>query len=229
VGLVGSSGEGRGRRPMLAGLFCLAALLSGCGHWRHSDDQAKNGDMTPVGSPPVSFHNGDLAMLTPTAAASHEEDRQALAQIFSDTLAKSRPDLKAKPLTTTLSAINAAGLATPYDQMYLAYKNTGVFDGQTLRRIGQAAGARYLVQLKLASFEQGSESGISILGTSFAHKQTADLRLTLQIWDASEARIVWERSNEESETKRAFIVNRAIKMEDVEKSAAEDLVKELPR
>jgi Curli production assembly/transport component CsgG len=143
---------------------------------------------------------------------------------------KSCPDLTVMPLGKTLSAINAAGLAGPYQQMYLAYKNTGLFDGQSLHQIAQAIGARYLVELKLGSFDQQASGGVvSFLGLSLGHKATADLRLTLQIWDSQDGKVVWERSTEQSDTKRSFIVTRTVKMADVETSAAEELIRQLPR
>jgi hypothetical protein len=222
-------GKGRRARPEWMLLFCLAAVVGGCGQFRHKDGAAAAGGKTPVADPALSLHDGTLAMLTPTAAPAHEEDRQGLAQVFYDTLRKERPDLKTIALGKTLSAINSAGLAGPYDQMYVAYKNTGLIDGQTLHQIAQAVGARYLVELKLGSFDQENTSGFSLLGVSLGHKATADLRLTLQIWDGSDGQVVWERSTEQSDTKRSFIVTRRVKMEDIEKTAAEKLIKQLPR
>ncbi len=213
---------------LFATLVCAAALLSGCSHFRHSDEQA-NAAKTPGIDQLVTFQGAKLAMLTPTTAPAQQEDRQALARVFTETLGKQRPDLAAIPLPATLSAINTAGLAGAYDQMYVGYKNTGLLDGQTLHQIAQAVGARYLIQLKLASFNQEGTGGmLSFMGLSLGHKQTADLRLSAQIWDGSDGSIVWERSTEQSDTKRSLIVSRTIKMEDIEKSAAEDLIKQLP-
>lgn len=222
----------RARAGLLAGVLCLATALSGCGHFRHGDSDAagKPAATASAGSPLLSLQGAKLAVLMPTAAASQEEDRQALAEIFTQTLRKSRPDLSTVPLTDTLSAISAAGLAGRYDQLYVAYKNTGLFDRHALQQIARAPGARYLIQLKLGSYDQSSSGGLfSFLGLSLGHKQTADLRLTLQVWDGTDGRIVWERSTEKSETKRFFIVGRSVKMADVETAAAEDLVKQLPR
>ena len=194
---------------------------------RHAPGALRNTDAAIAR---VALHDAKLAVLRPTASSGHEEDRQTLALIFTDTLGKLRPDLSTMPLATTLSAINAAGLAGSYDRIYVAYKNTGLFDGQALQKIAQAVGARYLIQLKLGSFDQGSTNGMfSLLGVSLGHKQTANLRLIVQIWDGTDGKIVWERSAEDSETKRSFIRIRTIKMEDVAKSAAEELVKQLPR
>jgi hypothetical protein len=223
-------------RPIrLAGVLCLAWVVAGCGGLRHAGDRpagealAQSGKETKTDSQSLALQAGGLAILTPTAASGHEEDRQTVAMIFATALAEQRPDLSAIPMATALSAINAAGLADTYAHMYLAYKDTGLFDAALVHRIGQAIGARYLVQLKLASFDQSGGGGMfSFMGLSLGHQQTATVRLFAQLWDSVEGRIVWERSNEASERKRSLIRTRTIKMEDVVKSDAEALIKELP-
>jgi ABC-type uncharacterized transport system auxiliary subunit len=218
------------RRGVTVLLVALTTVLSGCSPFRQGSDAAAKSDNAPTVETPLALHDGSVALITPTAAPAHEEDRQALADIFTDALVKSRPDLAVIPLGKTLSAINTAGLAGPYERMYLAYKNTGLFDGQSLHEIAQAVGARYLVELKLGSFEQQTSGGmVSFLGLGLGRRATADLRLTLQIWDGQDGKIVWERSTEQSDTKRSFILTRTVKMADVEKSAADELIKQLPR
>jgi hypothetical protein len=71
-------------------LLCLTALLGGCSHFRHSDDASAKSDKAPAGDEIVALHNGSVAVLTPTAAPAHEEDREALAQIFPDLPRSSR-------------------------------------------------------------------------------------------------------------------------------------------
>jgi hypothetical protein len=224
------------RSIRLAGLLCLACVAAACGGLRQPGNQADGAapaqsDKAAVADgQSLDLRPGGLAILTPTAASGHEEDRQTVALIFVATLAEQRSDLHVIPLATALSAINVAGLADAYARMYLAYKDTGLFDAQSIRRIGQAVGARYLVQLKLASFDQAGSGGVfSFMGLSLGHQQTATVRLFVQLWDSVDGRIVWERSNEASERKRSLIRARTIKMEDVVKSDVEALIKQLPR
>jgi hypothetical protein len=66
------------------------------------------------------------------------------------------------------------------------------------------------------------------MGLNLVHKRKANLRLSLQIWDATDGRMVWERTAEDSKTKRSLIRDQTIKMEDLVKSAAEQLVSQLP-
>lgn len=218
-------------RPAVA-LFCLAVVLAGCGALRHAGQPAAaaDGGADAVGGQLPDLRAGGLAILTPTAAGGHEEDRQTVALIFAATLAEQRPELPVIPMAKALSAINGAGLADTYARMYVAYKDTGLFEGQLVRQIGRAVGARYLVQLKLASFGQEGTGGVfSFMGLSLGREQTATVRLFVQIWDSVDGKIVWERSDEASEKKRSLIRARTIKMEDVVKSDATMLIKQLPR
>lgn len=159
-----------------------------------------------------------------------DADWQSVALIFSDAVHALRPDLSTTPLSGTLSAINAAGLAAPYRRMYASYKDTGLFDEQVLRRIGDAVHARYAVELKLASFDQQSTSGVfSVMGVSLGREQSSSVRLLLQIWDMTDGKLVWEQSDTASEKKRALLRSRAVSMDEIVKASAEDLIKQLPR
>ncbi|HMA52751.1 MAG TPA: hypothetical protein VKP60_23485, partial [Magnetospirillaceae bacterium] len=72
------------RPPILPLIFCAGLILAGCSH--------------PTQKPPAvptdfALHEGGLAILTPTASAGQDEDRQAVAQQLSETLTRLRPDL----------------------------------------------------------------------------------------------------------------------------------------
>lgn len=211
-----------------AALLAAALLLSACSGPRvsHPEAAAKI-DRAATGS---AFRAGGFALLTPTSSSDHQADRQSVADIFAAALKSQRPDIPVTDLPATLSAINAAGLATAYGRLYASYKETGLFDREPLRQIGQAVRARYLVQLSLASFSQESSGGMfSMMGVSLGKQQSATVRLLAQVWDSTEGKIVWEQSDEASERKRSLIRSRTIKMEDVVKASAKDLIKALPR
>ena len=138
------------------------------------------------------LYDSGIAFITPSSVTGQEEEKQAVAFTFADALSKALPDLKVTHLAKTLSAINAAGLADDYRRMYDNYKNTGIFDRDTLRRVGDATGTRYLGQLKLAGFYQGSLGRLSVFGLRMVETKFANLRLFFQIWDADTGGIVWE-------------------------------------
>jgi hypothetical protein len=215
--------------------LAAAVLLSACGsHPKVSQPATAAGTATDAvgngsGANASELRSGGLAMLTPTASGDRQADRQSAAEIFADTLRSERPDLPMTALPATLSAINAAGLAEPYGHLYASYKETGLFEGKALRQIGQAVHARYLLQLNLASYDQESSGGLfSMMGFSLGKEQSATVRLMAQVWDSSDGRIVWERSDEASEKKRSLLRSRSIDMKDVMKTGAADLVKQLP-
>jgi hypothetical protein len=222
-----------GRAGLRAALLCLVVLLAACSRFQHSSS-ANSGGAAPAAIADATRPNlqaGGLAILTPTADSAHEADRETVAAAFTKTLTELRPELAPVPLTRTLSAINAAGLADAYGRMYANYKETGLFDAALLRKIGPAVGARYLVQLKLGTYDKSSGSGglFSFMGVGLLHQQTGDVRISLEIWDSVDGTMVWEKSDEKSEKKRSLILTRTVNMDDVVDSVAKDLVKQLPQ
>jgi hypothetical protein len=214
---------------LICGMFCLSVALQGCSHPRKSDTPPATNLSLQGGS--VSLAVGGLAILTPVATTGSDVDQQAVALIFADALSELRPDLPVAPLSKTLPSIAAAGLVETYSHMYETYKNTGLFDAKVLRTIGQAVGARYLVQLNISSFDEESSGGLltGLIGVGVVHKTTGKLRVTARIWDSTEGKVVFEGSNEASEKKRSLIVDRSVKVDDVAKSASEAIIKQIPK
>ena len=160
-------------------------------------------------------------------ATGQEEDKQTLAYVFADTVQKERPDLRFVPLSRTISAINLAGLADVYRKMYGDYRDTGVFDVGGMQRIANAAGARYLGQLKLARMEQNSRSRFGLLGLSLLNTQYANMRVFFQVWDSRDGTIVWEGIDEVT---LAMDTGKELPMsfQSVAEQAAKNLVQRLP-
>lgn len=142
------------------------------------------------------LRGGGLAFLTPSTVTGQEEDKQLLANVFAAALRTSRPDIRTVSLPETISAVNRAGLADTYRSMYHDYRETGVFDAASMRKVAQAAGVRYLAQLKLAKMQQGARGRWSVLGLSVLQTHYANLRVFLQIWDSRDGSIAWEGVDE---------------------------------
>ncbi len=171
--------------------------------------------------------SGGLAFLTPSTVTGQEEDRQTLALLFTEALAKERPDLRLIPLPEVLSAVNRAHLIDDYQHMYADYRLTGVFNREILHQVAEATGARYLAQLKLARFEQGAKSRFGIFGLNVSQTQYAIMRMFLQIWDSEDGSVAWEGSDELSysfETTRESTVTMRMAAQE----AARDLGPRLP-
>ena len=180
----------------------------------------------------ISLTKGDLeaagiAFMTPSTITGQEQEKEAVALTFTDILKIERPGLKVSTLAETLGAVNKAGLADTYKRMYEEYRDTGLFSALALQRVGAAAGARYLGQLKLQAFNESSKGRFSLFGWRLVETQYADLRLFLQIWDTRDGSVAWEAMQElriarESTTEEPLMLRRA-----VERSASE-LIARLP-
>lgn len=209
-----------------AALACLAAglALAGCAT-----------DLQTYSSPqhqtlrlkPNELAEGGLAFLTPSTVTGQEEDKQSLAYMFAATLKTQRPEIRFDALPQTIGAVNRAGLADAYRRMYHDYRDTGVFDAAVLRQVAQAAGVRYLVQLKLANMEQGARGRFSLLGLSLLNTQYANMRVFLQVWDSRDGSIAWEGIDEVS---MAYDTGqeRRVTFRRIAERAAKDLIASLP-
>lgn len=138
------------------------------------------------------LESGGIAFITPSTVTGQEQEKQAVALTFAQVLKQDRPGLRVVTLAETLGAINGNGLADAYRRMYDEYRDSGLFSAEVLRRVAAATGVRYLAQLKLQGFSQGSKNRFGLLGFRVVDTQLGDVRLLLQIWDAQRGSIAWE-------------------------------------
>jgi hypothetical protein len=174
-----------------------------------------------------SLRTSGIAFITPTSVTGQEEDKQALAFAFTETLKLARPDLRIVPLPETLGAINSAGFAGEYKQMFEDSRLTGIFNRDTLRKVSHATGVRYLAQLKLGGFRQGLQERWGLLGIRMVETQSTSLRLYLQIWDSENGTIVWEGAQEITasiDTLRNAPISFKVAVEE----SAKDIIERLP-
>ncbi len=137
-----------------------------------------------------------LAFITPSTVTGQEEEKQQVAIIFAEDLKKERPTIPCLTLPETLNAINTAGLSEDYKRMYVDYRDTGIFNRDILKKVGEATKKRYVAQLKLMAFSQGTDNRLGVLGLRMIDTKYADLRLFFQIWDTQNGTIVWESIRE---------------------------------
>ncbi len=137
-----------------------------------------------------------LAFITPSTVTGQEEEKQAIALEFAEVLKKERPGIRCVTLPETLNALNKAGLGEAYKHMVSDYRDSGIFNRDTLRQVGEAASTKFVVQLKLMTFAQGSQDRFGVLGLRLIDTKNAHLRIFFQIWDTQEGTIAWEASQE---------------------------------
>jgi len=171
--------------------FMVILLLSGC-----ATTQLHSTQVLAINLEPQSLKASGIAFITPTSATGQEEDRQALALAFTEVLKKARPELRIVPLPETLGAINSAGFAKEYMQMFEDSRLSGIISRDILYKISRSTGVRYIAQLKLGGFRQESKSRWDLLGLRIVETKTTFLRLYLQIWDGENGSVVWEGSDE---------------------------------
>jgi hypothetical protein len=180
----------------------------------------------------ISLARGDLeaggvAFITPSTVTGQEQETQAVALVFADVLKRERPGLRVVTLAETLGAVNRAGLADAYKHMYNDYRDTGLFSAQVLRKVGGATGARYMAQLKLQGFEQGSRDRFGILGIRIVETKYAHIRLFLQVWDSRESTIAWEGMQEMRQAADTM-TEEPVMLRTVLERTARDLIARLP-
>ena len=149
----------------------------------------------------ISLHPGDLeasgiAFITPSAVTGQEEEKQAIALIFSQVLKRDRPRVKVATLAETLGAVNKAGLAEVYKNMYDDYRDTGLFKRDMLKQVGALTGTRYIAHIKLQAFGQGAKERFGMLGFRIVETRFANVRLYVQIWDSRDGTVAWEALQE---------------------------------
>ena len=168
-----------------------------------------------------------VALITPATVTGQEEDKQAVAFVFGETMKKERPAIRLVSLPETLSAINAAGLADQYRMAYQEYRDSGVLRREALARIGEVTHTRYIVALKLSGFGQSTENRFGAFGLRLVDTKRANVRLLFQIWDAQTGAIVWEGLQETS-TSADVVTEKVISFRDAIGESCTALIKELP-
>jgi hypothetical protein len=207
-------------------IVCVAALLGGCAT-QMSPQTAESVDVSPLTLTRTELEQRGLGFLTPSSVTGQEEDRQALAMAFIEVLATERPDMKLVSLPQALTAINRAGMAVDYRRMIEDYRLTGLLSRDVLKRVGAATGARYLVQLKLAGFNQESRNRWGALGFRIFDTKITNMRLFMQVWDSDDGAIVWEGATETT-TAYDSVREDVVTFRSAVHQSAHELVKRLP-
>ena len=208
---------------MRAALAVLGLALAGCyGTQIYPTLQEQRISLSPG-----DLEAGGVAFITPSTVTGQEQETQAVALVFADVLKRERPGLRVVTLAETLGAVNRAGLADAYKHMYNDYRDTGLFSGKLLRQVADATGARYVAQLKLQGFEQGSRDRFGILGIRIVETKYAHIRLFLQIWDGRESTIAWE-GMQEMRHSHDTVTEEPIMQRTVLERTARDLIARLP-
>jgi len=168
-----------------------------------------------------------VAFITPSTVTGQEEEKQEVALTFAEVLRRERPAIHCLFLPETINAINRAGLSEDYKRMYVDYRDTGIFNRDILRKVGEATKTRYVAQLKLMAFSQGSDNRFGVLGLRLIDTKSADLRLFFQIWNTQDGTIAWE-GVQEIHYAIDRISEKPVMQKVIIEKAAHDIVSKLP-
>lgn len=210
--------------------LALALLLTGCSSQKIKAETQQTSPTIQVLT--INLQHQDLrtagiAFITPSSVTGQEEDKQALAQAFTGVMRQVRPDLPIVTLPETLSAVNRKGLTREYRQMFEDYRLTGIFDRETLKKVADVTGTRYLAQLKLGAFRQESKGRFGFLGIRILETKTSTIRLFLQIWDSRDGSVAWEGA-QESTVSHESLAEEYVSMRSIVEESARELVAKLP-
>ncbi|RPI46171.1 MAG: hypothetical protein EHM59_08165 [Betaproteobacteria bacterium] len=180
----------------------------------------------------ISLRPGDLeahgiGFITPSAATGQEEEKQAVALVFAETMQKERKAIRVVPLAETLGVVNRAGLADAYTRMYSDYRDTGLLKREILQQVGKVTGVRYMAQIKVQSFGQKAKERFGIFGLRIVETKTSGVRLFFQIWDSEDGTVAWE-ATQELHYSYDTVTERQPTLPTVVGRAAQDLVAKLP-
>jgi hypothetical protein len=204
-------------------ILASAIVFGGCASTqvyptlRHHEISLRSADLSAHG----------IAFITPSTATGQEEEKQALALIFSKVLKEERPQVRVVGLAEALNAINKAGLGDAYKQMYNDYRDTGLFKRDTLNQVGTVTGVRYLAQIKLQGFTQGAKERFGAFGLRIVETRFASVRVFFQIWDSSDGTIAWE-GMQEMHYSRERLTEEPVTLQMALERTARDLIAWLP-
>lgn len=207
----------------LLGIVALG-LLQGC--WVPQVYSTASSRSISLGPDDLETHG--VAFITPSTVTGQEEEKQAVALTFAEVLMKERPNVRCSTLPETLNAVNRAGLSEKYKLMYVEYSNTGIFSRDVLQQLGTATTVRYVAQIKLSGFQQGTDGRLSAFGLRVISTKMASIRIFFQIWDTNEGIIAWE-GVEELQYATDDVLEKSITLRKVMDVAARNMISRLPR
>ena len=208
------------------GVIGMALVCLICGCWVPQVYSTASSKSISLG--PDDLEKYGVAFITPSTVTGQEEEKQAVALAFAEVLMKERPAVRCITLPETLNAVNRAGLSEKYKLMYVEYSNTGIFSRDVLQQLGNVAAVRYVAQLKLSGFQQGTDGRFSAFGLRVIGTKTASLRLFFQIWDTNEGSIAWE-GVEELQYSTDDVLEKSITLRKIMEVAARNMVSRLPK
>ncbi len=179
---------------------------------------------------PETFSAQSVAIL-PTVSIDYDPEqeiyRQTLAGLLYTVLKKEPGAPKILPLDIVQSSINRNALWSDFHLMYSEYRVTSVLRKDILSKIGEAAGARYLLLPRLLRFQSETFDRATVLGISFLRTRQSSVDIHAELWDAKTGEKVWEGASEGTVASEV-VRGRAASFMAVAENACESLASKMP-
>ena len=180
----------------LAGLVLLIAALAACTPSLYGWTVRTSSTPTFGSFSPWTLERETVAIFEAHAPGGLRGNELGLAGYLADVLKTVVPDFKVVSPQETASRINKGGLAQEYARMRADYEQTNILEAATLRKLGEAARARYAFQPRLGAFTQTMTNRWTPWDLRIVQTRSSMLRLSLQLWDTHTGEPVWSSTAE---------------------------------
>ena len=189
----------------LAGLVLLVATLAACSPSIYGWT-VRTSSTLPAGSfSPWVLDREPVAIFEAHAPGGLRGNELGLAGYLADILKTAVPDFKVVSPQETASRINKGGLAREYARVRADYEQTNILEAATLRKLGEAVGARYAFQPRLGAFTQTMTNRWTPWDLRIVQTRSSILRLSLQLWDTHTGEPIWSSTAEAILSSEAFL------------------------
>ena len=174
-------------------LLLTLALVTGCLGSIYGWQVRTTSTPLPPSFDPATLEQEPVAILGALAMAGLHGNEMPLDHLLGEVLSKVAPHIHVISSKHSMSQINQQGLAVEYTRMRVDAELSYVLDRESLRKIGSAIGARYVFQPRLAAFVQAMTDRWTFpgLGVLLMQTRSADLRVSLQLWDVNTGELLW--------------------------------------
>ena len=175
-----------------------------------------------------SLSEHGLSLLPIVAGHGQEGLRRPLGAKLDSNLTNQLPDDKFIGTIQTLDLINEANLTEAYAQMIDDYAQAAILNKKTLRQIGEAAGIRYLLHVKLLDQSHTETIGPALLSDDIINRQIKNVSIFGQVWDCHLGDVVWEGTGDVAVQTEVEVQYIKHSIEDLVNIAARSFLNNLP-
>ena len=189
---------------MIRPLILAAALVlstTGCAAGIYTGFEELHPATAPV-------HARRIAVLPVTTAAGSEAYRGVIGDSLLLAAQRAHPGVAFIPAAQAVERLNDAGLAERFANLLVAYQQTGIYDRDLLRQVGQALGADHALQLRVG-YESRTELQTRLFYPSEVYQATRqDMRVGVLLWDLRDGALAWEASGGGSSQEGEYTIAR---------------------